>query len=100
MKVGVYAIENVLSGSHSGLYLYRSDLVAARNLYSLAIRTNPDFDISELRLKKVGIFDDETCEYECINPVIIGWNPRGRVEPRSEPVPVEKAEADFESMNS
>lgn len=100
MRTGVYAIENVLSGSHTGLYLYRSDLVAARNLYTLAVRVNPDFDITELRLKKVGYFDDETCDYECIKPEIIGWNPRGRVESRSEPVPVEKAESDFDDMSN
>lgn len=106
-KMNCYVIENLLTGSHTGIYLYRSDAYASRVLSDVARRVNPELDLSELRLKRIGSFDDEKLTFETSDGVapisfgseVISWNVRGRVENASSPVDVSDAEADMSSMN-
>lgn len=105
-KMNCYVIENLLTGSHTGIYLYRSDAYASRVLSDVAKRVNPELDLSELRLKRIGTFDDETLAFESINKgtygsmsEVISWNCRGRVENVSDEVPVAEAERHMNSIN-
>lgn len=98
-KMNCYVIENLLSGSHTGIYLYRADAYASRVLADVANRVNPELDLSELRLKRIGTFDDESLDFESDKPVVISWNCRGRIENESAPVSVSDAERDINSMN-
>lgn len=98
-KMYCYAIENLLTGSHTGIYLYRSDAYASRVLSDVAKRVNPELELSELRLKRIGNFDDETLNYESDNPIVISWNCRGRIENLSDDVPVTELENNMNTMN-
>ena len=105
-KINCYVIENLLTGSHTGIYLYRSDAYASRVLADVARRVNPELDLSELRLKRIGTFDDETLTIISNENVTLGcpsevisWNCRGRIENVSNPVSVTEAESDMSSMN-
>ena len=98
-KMNCYVIENLLTGSHTGIYLYRADAYASRVLSDVAKRVNPELDLSELRLKRIGTFDDESLDYESVNPVVISWNCRGRIENLSDEVPVNEVERNINSMN-
>lgn len=107
-KMNCYVIENLLTGSHTGIYLYRSDAYASRVLADVARRVNPELDLSELRLKRIGSFDDESLTFETgsksspsisCSSEVISWNIRGRVENASSPVDVSDAETDMSSMN-
>ena len=105
-KMNCYVIENLLTGSHTGIYLYRSDAYAARVLADVARRVNPELDISELRLKRIGSFDDESLTMEFNDGVdihtgaqLVSWDCRGRIENESKPVSVSDAERDMNSMN-
>lgn len=106
-KMNCYVIENLLTGSHTGIYLYRSDAYASRVLSDVARRVNPELDLSELRLKRIGSFDDEKLTFETSDgsaPIsfgsdVISWNVRGRIENASSPLDVSDAENDISSMN-
>lgn len=105
-KMNCYVIENLLTGSHTGIYLYRSDAYAARVLADVAKRVNPELDLSELRLKRIGTFDDESLAFESVqngtfNSIaqVVSWNCRGRIENESAPVSVSDAERDMNTMN-
>lgn len=98
-KMNCYVIENLLTGSHTGIYLYRADAYASRVLADVAKRVNPELDLSELRLKRIGNFDDETLHYESEIPVVISWNCRGRIESLSDEVPVTDIEHNMNTMN-
>ncbi len=105
-KMNCYVIENLLTGSHTGIYLYRSDAYASRVLSDVAKRVNPELDLSELRLKRIGTFDDESLAFESVqngtyNSIaeVVSWNCRGRIENVSTPVSSEDAERDFSVMN-
>lgn len=105
-KMNCYVIENLLTGSHTGIYLYRSDAYAARVLSDVAKRVNPELDLSELRLKRIGTFDDESLAFESVqngtfNSIaqVVSWNCRGRIENESAPVSVSDAERDMNTMN-
>lgn len=98
-KMNCYVIENLLTGSHTGIYLYRSDAYASRVLSDVAKRVNPELDLSELRLKRIGTFDDESLDYASEKPVVVSWNCRGRIENLSDEVPVHEVEQNINSMN-
>ena len=105
-KMNCYVVENLLTGSHTGIYLYRSDAYASRVLADVARRVNPELELSELRLKRIGTFDDETLTIISNENVTLGcpaevisWNCRGRLENASSPVPVTEAESDMETIN-
>lgn len=105
-KMNCYVIENLLTGSHTGIYLYRSDAYASRVLADVAKRVNPELDLSELRLKRIGTFDDESLAFESVqngtfNSIaqVVSWNCRGRIENESAPVSVSDAERDMNTMN-
>lgn len=98
-KMNCYVIENLLTGSHTGIYLYRSDAYASRVLSDVAKRVNPELDLSELRLKRIGTFDDESLYIETDMPTVISWNCRGRIENLSEEVPVTDIERNINTMN-
>ncbi len=98
-KMNCYVIENLLTGSHTGIYLYRSDAYASRVLSDVAKRVNPELDLSELRLKRIGTFDDESLEFESEKSVVISWNCRGRIENLSNDVPATAVEHDINTMN-
>lgn len=98
-KMNCYVIENLLTGSHTGIYLYRADAYASRVLSDVAKRVNPELDLSELRLKCIGTFDDESLDFESDKPTVISWNCRGRIENLSENVPVTEVENNMNSMN-
>lgn len=98
-KMNCYVIENLLTGSHTGIYLYRSDAYASRVLADVAKRVNPELDLSELRLKRIGNFDDESIVFESDNPVVVSWNCRGRIENPSNELPVNEVEHNINSMN-
>lgn len=98
-KMNCYVIENLLTGSHTGIYLYRADAYASRVLSDVAKRVNPELDLSELRLKRIGTFDDESLDYASDKPIVISWNCRGRVENVSTPVDVSKIETDMDNIN-
>lgn len=98
-KMNCYVIENLLTGSHTGIYLYRSDAYASRVLSDVAKRVNPELDLSELRLKRIGTFDDESLDFASVNPVVISWNCRGRIENLSDELPITEVEHNINSMN-
>ena len=98
-KMNCYVIENLLSGSHTGIYLYRADAYASRVLADVAKRVNPELDLSELRLKRIGTFDDESLVFESDTPAIISWNCRGRIENLSDEVSVTDVEHNMNTMN-
>lgn len=98
-KTNCYVIENLLTGSHTGIYLYRADAYASRVLSDVSKRVNPELDLSELRLKRIGTFDDESLEFASDKPVVISWNCRGRIENLSEEVPVTEVVHNMSSMN-
>ena len=98
-KMNCYVIENLLTGSHTGIYLYRADAYASRVLSDVARRVNPELDLSELRLKRIGTFDDESLDYASDKPVVISWNCRGRIENLSDEVPVSDVEHNMNTMN-
>lgn len=86
MKHGVFAVENLLSGINSGLYVFPTDAAAAVDLAaSLAPRTYSNEDkkkyvTSELRLFRVGTFDIETRELQPCPSTLVPWDFRRLTE--------------------
>lgn len=73
MILNVYAIKNELVGAYSGLYLFRSDAVAA---VELALAQSTKTPLDECKLYRVGTFDDENCKIERFQPVELDFDTR------------------------
>lgn len=99
MKLNIYCIENVLTSSSSGLYLFRTDAMASRALINMARQLNQDLDLSELRLYCIGSFDDETKDIIKSVPKLVSWNVRNNIEVQSENKSIEDIEKDMNSMH-
>ena len=80
MIQGLYAVKNVLSNIHSGLYLFPTDQSAAVELaVNLApprysVEDKQKFITSELQLYRVGHFDVETGKIVDSDSTLVSWD--------------------------
>lgn len=81
MKMNMYVTTNLLSGLSDGIFVYRTDKLASVEIAEMLVKGRR-VSLDEFQLKRVGSFDNETCDvFPSANPEIITWDCRRMVEP-------------------
>lgn len=92
MLMNKYVIKNKLNGTYDGIFLFKTDAMAARKVtYDMVQinKTNKVFDLNDIELLKIGTFDNENGDEVISDPVVIPFENRLLTETDGTADPVE-----------